>query len=75
MRQGEAGREVLRQAVGDGEYFVALLPDGSRLVHAITRGDKHPLNFGREVCPTLPTPLAVLCARVVKQRGSSFPCF
>lgn len=47
--QGEAGREALRQAVGDGEYFVAVLPDGSRLVHAITRGDKHPLNFGREV--------------------------
>ncbi len=36
--------------MGDGEYFVAVLPDGSRLVHAITRGEKHPLNFGREVC-------------------------
>ncbi len=50
MCQGEAGREALRQAVGDGEYFLAVLPDGSRLVHPITRGEKHPLNFGREVC-------------------------
>ncbi|CAL8469438.1 g8979 [Coccomyxa elongata] len=51
--KGEAGREALRQAVGDGEYFVAVLPDGSRLVHAITRGEKHPLNFGREVAAVL----------------------
>lgn len=48
--QGEAGREVLREAVGDGEYFLVLLPDGGRLVHAITRGEKHPITFGREVC-------------------------
>lgn len=47
--QGEAGREALRVAVGDGEYFLAILPDGSRLVHAITRGERHPLSFGREV--------------------------
>ena len=40
---------MLRKAVGDGEYFLALLPDGSRLVHAITRGEKHPITFGREV--------------------------
>lgn len=36
-------------AVGDGEYFVALLPDGSRLVHPIAYGERFPLNFGREV--------------------------
>lgn len=28
----------LRSAVGDGEYFCALLPDGSRLVRPIMRG-------------------------------------
>jgi hypothetical protein len=48
-RQGEAGREALRTVVGDGEYFLATLPDGTRLVHSITRGERHPLSFGREV--------------------------
>jgi len=47
--QGEAGREVLREAVGSGEYFLVMLPDGTRMVHPITRGIKHPLAFGREV--------------------------
>lgn len=40
-------------AVGDGEYFVALLPDGSRLVHPIAYGERFPLNFGREVLAEL----------------------
>ena len=47
--QGEAGRAALREAVGDGEYFVAVLPDESRLVQALPRGAKHPINYGREV--------------------------
>lgn len=41
------------RAVGDGEYFVALLPDGSRLVHPIAYGERFPLNFGREVLAEL----------------------
>ena len=49
--QGEAGREALRAIVGSGEYFVAMLPDGSRLVQPIPRGVRHPLNFGREARP------------------------
>jgi hypothetical protein len=32
---------------------VALLPDGSRLVHPIAYGERHPLNFGREVLAEL----------------------
>lgn len=41
-------------AVGDsGEYFVALLPDGSRLVHPIAYGERFPLNYGREVLAEL----------------------
>lgn len=28
---------------------MALLPDGSRLVHPIAYGERFPLNFGREV--------------------------
>ena len=39
--------------VGEGEYFLALLPDGSRLVHPIAFGERHPLNFGREVLAEL----------------------
>ena len=50
--QGEAGREALRAIVGSGEYFVATLPDGARLVQPIPRGVRHPLNFGREARPT-----------------------
>lgn len=40
-------------AVGEGEYFLALLPDGSRLVHPIAYGERFPLNFGREVLAQL----------------------
>lgn len=36
--RGEGARDALRAAVGDGEYFLALLPDGSRLVHPIAYG-------------------------------------
>ena len=35
--------------VGDGEYFLALLPDGGRLVHPIAYGERFPLDFGRKV--------------------------
>ena len=49
--QGEAGRDALRAVVGAGEFFAAMLPDGSRLVQPIPRGVRHPLNFGREVRP------------------------
>lgn len=48
--QGEQGREALRRVVANGEFFLLTLPDGSRLVHPITAGVRHPLNFGREVC-------------------------
>jgi len=46
--QGEAGREALREAVGTGEYFLVILPDGSRLVHTISATQRHPIPFGRE---------------------------
>ena len=50
---GEAAREAVRAVVGDGEYFVAVLPDGSRLVHPIVFGERHPLVYGREVLAEL----------------------
>ena len=36
--------------VANGEFFLITLPDGSRLVHPIAAGERHPLNFGREAC-------------------------
>jgi hypothetical protein len=39
--------------VGESEYFVALLPDGGRLVHPIAYGERFPLNYGREVLAEL----------------------
>lgn len=49
----ESARKALRDVVGEGEYFQAILPDGSRLVHPIAYGERHPLNFGREVLAKL----------------------
>ncbi|CAK0784495.1 hypothetical protein CVIRNUC_007699 [Coccomyxa viridis] len=51
--KGEPGREALRQVVANGEFFLLLLPDGSRLVHPIAMGERFPLNFGREVMAQL----------------------
>jgi hypothetical protein len=50
---GEAARDALRAAVGEGEYFAALLPDGSRLVHPIPFGQRFPLDFGRQALAEL----------------------
>lgn len=49
----EQSRASLRQAVGDGEYFCALLPDGGRLVRPIGRGERWPMNLGRQVLAEL----------------------
>jgi len=48
-----ATQAAIRDIVGDGEYFCAILPDGSRLVHPIQYGERHPLSFGRDVLATL----------------------
>ena len=47
---GPAARERLRDVVGDGEFFVALLPSGKRLFHAVVRGGaRPPMAFARSV--------------------------
>ncbi|KXZ54774.1 hypothetical protein GPECTOR_4g844 [Gonium pectorale] len=45
----------LAQAVGgtDSEYFMAILPDGSRLVRPLMRGERWPMALGREVLAEL----------------------
>ncbi|KAH7619036.1 hypothetical protein Ndes2526B_g05985 [Nannochloris sp. 'desiccata'] len=50
---GQEAKDALSAVVQKGEYFVAFLPDGSRLVHPIAYGERHPLNFGREVLAEL----------------------
>jgi hypothetical protein len=47
-RGGEASRDALRDAVGDGEFFVATLPGGARYAAPVPRGARHPLTFGRD---------------------------
>ncbi|GIL82924.1 hypothetical protein Vretimale_8428 [Volvox reticuliferus] len=48
-------RQQLLQALGgaDTEYFMALLPDGSRLVRPLMRGERWPMALGREVLADL----------------------
>ncbi|PNW80996.1 hypothetical protein CHLRE_07g338700v5 [Chlamydomonas reinhardtii] len=56
--RGTGPDELLKQlktAVGgpDSEYFMALLPDGSRLVRPLMRGERWPMALGREVLADL----------------------
>lgn len=51
--QGEGARAALREAVGTGEFFHLVLPDGSRLVHAVAKSERHPVAFGREIAAEL----------------------
>ena len=51
--KGEEARSAAAKLIGNQEYFVAYLPDGSRLVHPIVYGERHPLNYGREVLAAL----------------------
>ena len=41
------------EGLGVPEYFQAILPGGVRLVRAIARGERWPMNMGREVLATL----------------------
>jgi diadenosine tetraphosphate (Ap4A) HIT family hydrolase len=50
---GQEAKDAITSVVHKGEYFLAFLPDGSRLVHPIAYGERHPLNFGREVLAEL----------------------
>ncbi|MEW5297133.1 MAG: hypothetical protein WDW36_000361 [Sanguina aurantia] len=50
---GEESRAALRQVLGQSEYFMALLPDGSRLIRPLMRNERWPMNLGREVLAQL----------------------
>lgn len=51
-RQGPTAEDdvaALHSVVGGDEYFCVTLPDGSRLVHPIAKGERFNMQFGREV--------------------------
>eukprot|EP00208_Stichococcus_sp_RCC1054_P002085 CAMPEP_0206146064 /NCGR_PEP_ID=MMETSP1473-20131121/29358_1 /ASSEMBLY_ACC=CAM_ASM_001109 /TAXON_ID=1461547 /ORGANISM="Stichococcus sp, Strain RCC1054" /LENGTH=638 /DNA_ID=CAMNT_0053542501 /DNA_START=442 /DNA_END=2358 /DNA_ORIENTATION=+ len=50
---GEAFRSYLKRAVGDDEYLRVGLPGGVQLVHPIRRGERFPINFGRDVASAI----------------------
>jgi len=50
---GEQGRQAMRRHVGDMEFIAFTLPDGTRMVHVIRPGEKHPMGFVREVAAAL----------------------
>lgn len=49
----QASRQALREAVGEAEFLRVVLPDGAELVHAIPRGERFPINFGRDVAAAI----------------------
>ena len=52
-RCGQASRQALRDAVGEAEFLRVVLPDGAQLVHAIPRGERFPISFGRDVAAAI----------------------
>jgi hypothetical protein len=44
---------VLAQLVGDSEYFLGLLPDGSGLAAPFVPGQRAPLQLGRQILAQL----------------------
>lgn len=46
-------RSVLREIVGDNEYFLGILPDGTGLASAFQFGVKAPIQMGRQVLAQL----------------------
>jgi hypothetical protein len=49
----QAARQALQVAVGEAEFLRVVLPDGAQLVHAIPRGERFPINFGRDVAAAI----------------------
>lgn len=50
---GQLDLSVLRQLVGDFEYFLGILPDGSGLAAPLNPGFKAPIQLGRQVLAQL----------------------
>lgn len=47
------GLEAVRDIVGDGEYFMGVLGDGTRLVAPVLPGTRPPMFIGRDVLAEL----------------------
>lgn len=46
-------RAKLQQLAGSGEYFLGLLPDGGAVIRTIKRGERLPMNLGRQILAAL----------------------
>eukprot|EP00210_Caulerpa_lentillifera_P001468 g1409.t1 len=45
----DCNRDQIRDVVGDEEYLLVILPDGSKLVRPILKKNRLPVSFGRDV--------------------------
>lgn len=71
----QASREALREAVGEAEFLRVVLPDGAQLVHAIPRGERFPINFGRDVAAAIAgTPDRWPASLATTGRKRCWPC-
>eukprot|EP00878_Enallax_costatus_P027359 GHUV01029440.1.p1 GENE.GHUV01029440.1~~GHUV01029440.1.p1 ORF type:complete len:107 (+),score=24.60 GHUV01029440.1:886-1206(+) len=50
---GQLDMAALQQAVGDNEYFLGVLPDGSGLAAPLIPGQKAPMQLGRQMLAKL----------------------
>jgi hypothetical protein len=67
----QASRQALREAVGEAEFLRVVLPDSAQLVHAIPRGERFPINFGRDVAAAIAGTPDRCCTRMSTSHGSS----
>jgi hypothetical protein len=49
MRWSLYCRAALKELVGDGEYFLGVLPDGSGLAANLVPGQRAPMQLGRQI--------------------------
>jgi len=49
----EAAHQLAQVIPPGAEFFCVTLPDGARLVHPISQGERFSMQFGREVCAAL----------------------
>lgn len=47
------GLEAVQEIAGDGEYFMGILANGTRLVAPLMPGQRLPMNLGREILADL----------------------
>jgi hypothetical protein len=49
VTRAHARRARIQNLAGGGEYFLGILPDGGALIRPIRRGERLPMNLGRQI--------------------------